>query len=331
MKLKKFKKLLHPLRLGKQKYLSYYVKSQKYRQLIDTNPQQALEIFWYKRYGRDIDWDNPRTLNEKIQWLEAFTDTIQWTECADKVLMRNYIKRLGLEKYLPKLYGVWECAEDIDFASLPKSFAIKCNHDCGSTVVVYDKDTIDFQKLCLHLNRCVSIPYGYDACEPHYTRIKRCIMAEELLPIPDATKEHVDSQSPLDYKIWCFDGKAYAIFVCYDRINGHAVFDSYDVHTWEIRRDRLSPRYRQQNFKQIPPPIHLDEMIRVAEQLAAGFPQMRVDLYNIDGRIFIGEMTLTSAGGRMPYWSDEFQLEMGNRITLPPITKSYYKNKRKNS
>jgi hypothetical protein len=325
IKFKKLKKLLHPLRLGKQKYLARYVKSQGYRRLIEINPQRALEIFWYLSYGRNIDWDNPRTLNEKIQWLEAFTDTTQWTECADKVLMRHYIERIGLGKYLPKLYGVWERAEDIDFASLPKGFAIKCNHDCGSTVVVRDKDTIDHQELCRHLNRCVAIPYGYDACEPHYTRINRRIMAEELLPLPDVTKEHIDSQSPVDYKIWCLDGKAYAVMVCYDRTNEHGVFDSYDVHTWEIRRDRLSPRYRQQEFKQIPPPQHLDDMIRVAERVATGFPQVRVDLYNINGRIFIGEMTLTGAGGRMISWSDEFQLEMGSRITLPPATKPYYK------
>lgn len=302
------------------KYYCRFIKTEKCKRLIDSNPKKALSIFWYIRFGKNIDWENVQTLNEKIQWLEAFTDTSKWTEYSDKYLVRNYIKKLGLEEHLPQLYGVWDKAEDIDFTKLPNSFAIKCNHDCGSTVIIKNKDKdLNKEDLIKHLNRCVSTPFGYEHCEPHYLKIKRCIIAEELLPLSNLN--NVEFESTIDYKIWCINGKAEFGFICYDRTQDNVVFDAYDLYTWTRKPEKLANAYLNQNFKPIPKPLNLNLMIEIAEKLSKDFPQVRVDLYNINGKIYIGEMTFTSQGGRMDYWSNEFQLELGRKIDLPQKSK----------
>ncbi len=295
--------------------MALYRNCKGWHSLVDNNPRQALEIMWRVYMGYNIDWNNCRTLNEKIQWLEVFTDTTLWTEYADKYLVRQHIKELGLGDYLPQLYGVWDKVEDIDYNQLPESFVIKCNHDCGSAIVVTDKTTLNIEetneKLKKHLNR----PWGYKTGEPHYTRIKRKIIAEELI----GGKEFFESnQSLVDYKFWCTNGKVQLCLACYNRVVGKsAVYDLYNVKPWSQERGLLAEEYANQLFVDLPEPQHLDEMINISERISSSFPQLRVDLYNVQGKIYFGEMTFTGYSGRMIRFSDSLQLELGEKVTLP--------------
>ena len=173
------------------------------RFMLDHFHRVYVDQEWMKWKGYKVDWENPRDINEKIQWLLCYSDTSMWTLCSDKYNVRDYVKSKGLEDILVPLLGVWDKAEDVDFESLPDKFVIKCNHDSGSVIAVdkskgYDPDAIRAD-LSSHLAR----RYGYRAGELFYNRIKPRIIAERYIEqdIP------VLQGMPVDYKFWCFDGK----------------------------------------------------------------------------------------------------------------------------
>lgn len=282
--------------------------------LIDHFPKTALGREWKLQYGKKFNWNDPQTLNEKIVWLMANTDTSLWTKCADKIAVRDYVKDKGLGDILTHLYGTWTDARDIDFETLPNKFVIKCNHDCGSTHVIDKTQGFDKERLITDLNQRLKMPFGYSSCEPHYTKIKPMILAEEYIPL----SENVHSSSQIDYKFWCFNGTIHHCFIVYNRqSDGHtANYDMYKLNPWRPCREGFPPKYQRQLFEDIPEPINLNRMIEIAQILSKGFPEVRVDLYNVNGRIYFGELTMSSAAGRMDYFSDAFQREMGGCIFI---------------
>ncbi len=181
---------------------------------------------------------------------------------------------------------------------------------------------MDINKLNFELDNHMHV-IGFPTCEVHYTRIKPRIIAEELLHDNSGI-----SSSLIDYKIWCFNGHPTFCFVCYDRHTGedncnHATFDAYSLDNWKTMRHLLSPSMQNQNFKDIPCPFNIDKMIEISKRLSEGFPEVRIDLYNINGRIYFGEMTFTSAGGEMYYFSKQALKDLGHQIILPSIHKKF--------
>lgn len=319
------KSFLHPIRSLKALYFIKYVEnSDKWFKLIDENPKKAFEMKWNRFYREQFPWDNPRTLNEKLTWMEVMTDTSKWTEYTDKYEVRNYIEDLGLKDILTECYGVWDRAEDIDFDSLPDKFVIKCTHDCGSTIIVRDKSKMNKQEVIDFLNRHVAIRYGYESCEPHYTYIKPRIMAESLIEMDNC--EEFSSETTVDHKIRCIDGKAQYDMVCYDRSlesgsgGRKTIYDLYDIHTWQPMHQYLADigvKYRP-----VPRPKNLERMIEIAEKISSGFPQVRVDLYNVNGKIYFGEMTFFAFSGMNNHFTKKFQQMIGDRIHLPKASKT---------
>lgn len=314
----RLKSLLHPFYNYDMHVWREHHKNGTWNHLVDTNKKRALELEWRHMCHTKLNLKNPQTLNEKIQWLELYTDTSLWTKLTDKYEVRRFVEEHGYKENLLKVYGVWNDVSEIDYDSLPNSFAIKCTHDCGSTLIVkdkskkFDKDSINRQ-LKEHLDKA----FGYQTCEPHYIPIPRRIMAEELLP-QSSDSSSINFSSTIDYKIWCIEGKAQFVLVCYDRnIGKDATKETYSINPWKSRKDFLSHQLQHQEFKEIPEPKNLDYMIKMAEDLAKGFHQVRIDLYNIDGKVFFSEMTFTAACGRMKSLSDEMQLSLGQKIQLP--------------
>ena len=263
-------------------------------------------------FKKKLDWKNPKTLNEKINWLKYNSDTSKWGVLSDKYLVRNYVKELGLNDILVKNYGVWSNANDIDFNQLPSSFVLKTNHGSGSVFVVKDKSTINIPFIRKSLNDWLKIPYGITQAEPHYRLIKPLIIAEELLTEIDS-----DSSSLIDYKIWCFDGKPYSLWVCKNRTEKSVDVISMDLN-WKPIDYAHEPNPHYNLIVDIPQkPKNFSCMLEIAEKLSKGFPEVRVDLYNINGKIYFGEMTFTSMGGYMTYYSERFQEELGTKVKLP--------------
>ena len=266
--------------------------------LVDYFPKYMIGREWEIQFGKKMDWNNPVTLNEKIQWLMANTDTSMWTRLADKVAVRDFIREKGFGDTLTEVYGVWERAEDSDFDSLPEKCVLKCNHDCES-IIMFDKSKgYDKQQIINHFKKHL-VPFGYGSCEPHYTRIKPKVMAEELIPM-DPT---VDSTSLVDYKFWCFDGYVHNCTPCYDRKGLDMVCDINLLEPWRLYREGLTKEYRESR--------------EICKVLSTGFPEVRIDLYDTCGRIYFGEMTFSAGSGKMRQFSDEYQKQMGSYVKLP--------------
>lgn len=282
---------------------------------LTHNPKAAFEYLWLRKYRRIFHWNNPQTLNEKISWMIYKSDTSKWTELADKYLMRLHLEKMGLGEYLPKLYGCWERAEDIDFDAMPEKFVLKCNHDCASTKIVDKRVGYDREKLIVFYNERVNKPYGIETLEPHYVKIQRRIIAEEFI---ENDRKEVSSNI-IDYKFWCFHGQPYYCLIVANRDEHdaeHINLTMYDAETWTERRDLMAGSIAEVN--PIPRPRNLDTMLMLCRKISVGFPQLRLDLYESGDRVFVGEMTFTSCAGRMYYFTDECQRMMGSLITLPP-------------
>lgn len=291
------------------------------RFLVDHFTKYVLSRYWFRDFHYHLDWKNPKDLNEKIQWLILYSDTTEWSRLADKVAVRDYVIEKGLGHLLVPMLGVWDDARNINFDSLPDKFVLKCNHDSASVMILDKTKGFDKEKIVEEFNNKLRVKFGYLSCEPHYNKIKPMVMAEEYLPIDGAGI----STTPIDYKIWCFNGKPYIVWVAYNRdnVNGHVEVEQYDLN-WNYHHDwgRFTDHYRDGGGK-VPRPKSLDNMLSAAEILSQGFPEVRVDFYDVDGKVYFGEMTFTSDCGRMPFYSKEFLLQMGKLVdlSLAPLKK----------
>lgn len=280
---------------------------------------KRISSYCYRRVlGEKLNWDNPQTLNEKINWLKFNSDTSDWTRLADKYQVRQYLVEKGFESLLVPLYAKWDTADDIDFSVLPREFVLKTNHGSGEILIVKDKCKVDEDEVRNIMNEYLCERYGQLQGEPHYLGIKPCIIAEKLL----IEKENVFSTSLVDYKVWVFSGKPYFIWTCYNRTKESTYVGTYDLN-WDYHPEHsiFTDHYRD-GGNVVPRPKTLDKMLKVASELGFGFPEVRVDFYEVDGNLFFGEMTFTGAGGFMPFFTKEFQLELGNQVILSNAKRS---------
>lgn len=246
-----------------------------------------------------------------------YTDTTLWSRLADKVLVRDYVKECGLESILTKLYAVWDKAADICFNDLPDAFMLKSNNGDGkgTNIAIFDKKRLSASDIKSLKDKAVGWlkqkNIGALSAEPHYNSIKPLVFAEELLPVPKGEK------SIVDYKLWCFNGEPYAFLVISNRKSGgEAEIACYDLD-WKDRSDLLA-KTKHYNIRKsgLKRPENLESMIEYARILAKPFPQVRVDFYDIEGKIYFGELTFTSLGGMMNYFTQEALNDMGEKINL---------------
>lgn len=258
------------------------------------------EKLYLEKIGHKLDWGNLHSYTEKMQWEKLFNDNPVKAKLSDKYCVRSWIiEKIG-EEYLIPLIGVWDKVEDIPFDDMPEQFVIKTNHGSGTNIIVRDKNKLNLREAKRQLNDWMKIDYGYsNGFELHYSKIKPCIIAEKYLET-----EYGELQ---DYKFLCFDGKPYYCWVDLGRYSNHTR-DVYDLD-W-----KLQP-WNQATYSNYPggiaKPKNFDMMIRVAEILSEGFPHVRVDLYNIDGRIYFGEMTFTNGGGLDAIIPGKYDLMLG--------------------
>lgn len=311
--------ILHPFNTLRNKLYAELFHSNYYKALVKNNLKRALNLQYRSSHHKNINWDNPQTLDEKIMWLEGMSDISLWSQLTDKYEVRKFIAEKGYKNILVNCYGIWNNTDEIDFEKLPNKFVIKCTHDSGSTHIIKDKSKADIKYICNDL-RTKLHTIGYTTCEPHYLNIRPRIIAEELLE-EELTEL---SSSIIDYKMWCFNGKPKLVFICYNRhqdTNGHSVasYDIYDVKTWEVKREYLEKDFRPNSHTKFPRPPKLEDMIECATNISKGFPVVRVDFYCINNKIYLGEMTFTSAGANCYYFSNLGQRVMGQAIDLSNI------------
>ena len=250
-----------------------------------------------------LEIDNPKTLNEKTQYM-IIKGIIgeKETKLTDKFLVRNYIIKNGYKENLPKLYNTYKNANEINLESLPDKFVLKTNNGSGDVLICKNKVEFASKNFKKILNKNINKNFAKTSLEYHYNNIAPLIICEEFLD--DGT-----GKVPIDYKIWCFAGKAKYIMVCLDReTDVKKVY--YDLE-WNYLKD-----FSKYEYKKIEKPDNLKEMIEIAERLSEGFKMIRVDLYNINNKIYVGELTFTSDAGMCRYLTDKGQIMLGNEIVL---------------
>lgn len=315
MELKDFlRTVLYPAVLVKREMSKRYV-----NHLIKVGEIQKLAEYQFRtRLGKRINWEDPKDLNEKIQWLKFNSDTTEWSRLSDKYRVREYIRECGLEHILVDFYGQWEDANMIDWEKLPNQFVMKVNNGSGDVLVCKDKSQLDKKTTSEKYNSLLKLKFWELFAEPHYSRIKPCIIAEQLL---DCNKQAIPSTTLIDYKVWCFSGKPEFIWACYNRTYEKVEVGCYDLD-WNYHPEQSAfTNHYAKASKQLPRPKNLDKMIEYAAILSKDFPEVRVDFYEVDNKVYFGELTFTAKGGYIDFYTPEFLKILGDKVILPQKNK----------
>lgn len=273
--------------------------------------KNKIKEYFKNTVGYELNLDEPRTFNEKIQWLKIYYKDPLMTKCADKYLVRDYIKEKIGEEYLIKLLGVYDNANEIDFEKLPDKFVLKVNHGCGQNIICLDKKKINIRESIDKLNNWIkpeSNHYNFNY-EWSYKNIKLKIICEELI-------EDERNKDLLDYKFMCFNGFVEMVFVCSDRRSELKV-DFYNKQWQKMPFSRSHPTCNYEIKK----PDQFEKMIKLAEILSKPFPFVRIDFYSVKEKIFFGEITFYPGNGTEAFTPLEWDYKLGDMIKLPKLDK----------
>ena len=263
-------------------------------------------IFFHKK----LDLNNPVTYNEKLQWLKLYDRNPFYTTLVDKYKVKQYVEKVIGEEYVVPLLGVWDSVQEIDIENLPEQFVLKCSHDCGGIRICKDKKTFNLDEAKQFLKNQLETNYYYDHREWPYKNVKPLVFAEKYLE--DSNKSDLK-----DYKFFCFDGDPKLMFVASDRNNENeeTKFDFFDMDY-----NFLDIRNGHPNSAALPEkPIHFELMKELASKLSKGISQVRVDFYEIDGKVYFGEMTFFHFSGFVPFEPEEWDYKLGEYIKLPAV------------
>lgn len=268
-----------------------------------------LELRYLTEMRKPLNLKNPVTMNEKLQWLKLYNRNPLYTSLVDKVRVKDYIKKLIGDEYVIPTLGVWDDFDEIDFSKLPDRFVLKTNHSGGNTGVVLCTDKTRFN--VLQAKRKIEKSLHTDIYRLYrewpYKNVVRRVFAEEY--IEDKTEGEL-----IDYKFYCFNGYVDSVMLCLDRQVGKPKFYFFDK-SWTLKRYNKRGKEAPLDFT-LPKPLNMDKMFELAAILSQGIPFVRVDMYNVDGKIYFGEMTFFPASGFDPNRLPETDLYFGNLINL---------------
>lgn len=282
--------------------------------ITHCNSEQYLKVLYRVCTGRKLHLDNPRTFTEKLQYLKLYVNiTPECTQMADKYGVRSFIKDKIGEDYLIPMLGVWDQFDDIDFGKLPQQFVLKTTHDSGGVVICHDKSKLDLHGARRLLNRHLKHNYYWEGRETPYKNIKPRIVAEKLM----IDESGYDLK---DYKLFCFDGIPKILFLASERFDAEGKMQVPKFTYYDMDLNILPIRSKGHDIKRTPPSVpNWEEMKYLAGILSKGKPFLRVDFYNINGRIYFGELTFHHDGGLVPFEPEEWDMKLGDMINLPQI------------
>ncbi|GAB7086275.1 ATP-grasp fold amidoligase family protein [Marinifilum fragile] len=262
------------------------------------------------KMGKLLNLRNPRYFTEKLQWLKLYDRSPEYSVMVDKIEVKKYVAEAISDNCIIPTIGTWDHADEIDFEQLPKQFVLKCNHTGGGNVFICkDKTKIDFDQLRAKLNAQLSTNTFLRTREWPYKNIKRRILCEKYM--------EDESGELRDYKFYCFDGKVKLLLIASNRFTTHN-FDYYDSEFNKLDITSTEGPNSLINHKR---PETFNEMIETAKKLSKGIPHVRVDLYEIHGKMYFGELTFFDSSGYDNFGSDEWNLIMGDELELPSIRK----------
>ena len=256
-------------------------------------------------------WKNPKTYNEKLNWLKLYDRRPEYTMMVDKYAVKDYVSSIiGSEHVIPTI-GVWDRPEEINWDVLPNQFVLKTTHGGGNegVVICMDANTFDRGKAIEKLNKSLKQDIYRKVREWPYKNVPRRIIAEEFI--------EGENGELSDYKFFAFNGEVKALFIGTERGSGNVKFDYYDADFNHLHLIQSHPM----SGKDISKPDNFEKMKEIASKLSRGLPQVRVDLYNVRGQIFFGELTFFHHGGVTPFHPVEWDHTFGSWIDLPKINK----------
>ncbi len=266
-----------------------------------------LRVMYYAYMGKKLHLKNPVTYNEKLQWLKLYDHNPAYTKMVDKYEVKQYVAdRIGAEYIIPTL-GVWDHPEEVDFDALPDKFVLKTTHDSGGIVIVDKNVGYDRKKINAFFNERLSRSTYEIQREWPYKNVPKRIIAEQYM-------EDEKTHELRDYKFFCFDGEVKAMFIATDRQSDKpTAFDFFDPDfNWlDIRHGHPNAETRPEK------PVNFELMKQLSAKLSEGLPQVRVDLYEINGKVYFGELTFFHHGGVVPFDPEKWDRIFGDWIKLP--------------
>lgn len=297
-----------------------FITNKKYRQINLMNrgfynglsDEEYLKKRFELLFGYELDLSDPKTFNEKLQWLKLYDRDPVYTTLVDKHAAKGFISELLGPEYVVPEIGVWERAEDIDFDKLPERFVLKCTHNSGKGVIVCrDKKGLDRKKAVRELRAALDQDFYSTVREWPYKRVPHRIICEEYLHSSVSSNGEEELR---DYKFFCFNGRVRVFKIDFDRFIEHRA-NYYDR---EGRLLRFGETVCPPNYDaELAIPEDLDEMIAIAEKTAGTHPFVRVDLYNVGGRILFSEFTLYPNSGFGRFEPEEWDGILGSWLELP--------------
>ena len=277
------------------KIISYIVEPKKIilylmnKNYLSFIPDKTFLKMKYKlMMGTKLDLENPKTFNEKLQWLKLHDRNPEYTKMVDKYEAKEYVANtIGKEYIIPTL-GVWDKFDDIDFDALPNEFVLKPTHTSGNVFICKDKSKIDYKKLKKQVNKWLKRDYYRIHREWPYKNVKPRIIAEEYM-------ENKDHTSIKDYKFYCFNGQEDYVMICTGRETGHPKFYFYNKE-WNFMRNMSNDGMKLEG-KLEEKPIGIEKMFEIAEKLSQGIKFVRMDLYNVNEKIYFRRIYVFPSSG----------------------------------
>ena len=280
------------------------------KNIIKMSDQKFLDLCFDYYLGKKINWKNPQTYNEKLQWLKIYDRQDRYTKMVDKYEAKEYVKNIIGEEYIIPTIGIYDKFENIDFEKLPQQFVMKCTHDSVGLVICKDKKNLNIKEAKRKINQCLKVNYFNCWKEWPYKNVKPRIIIEKYMT-------NDDSDGINDYKFFCFNGKVKLLFIATDRVNENeeTKFDFYDENFNHLPIKNGHPNAL------VPPskPLNFEKMKELAEILSKDIPHLRVDFYEINGKIYFGELTFSHWAGMVPFEPEEYDLILGNWIDISNI------------
>ena len=267
----------------------------------------VLKARYFTAFGKPLNLKHPQTFNEKLQWIKLYDRDSRYTELSDKYLAKIRVQELVGPTHIIPTLGVWEHFDQIDFEALPPQFVLKCTHDSGGLVICRDRKEFNREDARAKIETCLKKSFYHHSREWQYKDIPPRIIAEPYM-------QDGDSRELKDYKFYCFNGKPEFLYLSEgleDHSTAHISFVTLDWQKAPFRRADYP------DFAVLPPkPSCLDQMVEMARKLSSGFRFVRVDLYQINGQVYFGELTFTPTGGFVPFIPDSADLAIGRLLKL---------------
>ena len=289
------------------KHPTYILAKLSEKKIIKLDDKKYIEILYKAVFDKEINLDNPKTFNEKLQWLKLYNRNPQYTKMVDKYEVKKYISNVLGEEYVIPTLGIYESFDDIDFEKLPKQFVIKCTHDSKSIVICQDKSKLNIKKERKRFNKNLKRNFYLLGREWPYKNVVPRIIIEKLM------KED-NGEELKDYKFYCFNGKVKLASIVFGAGEHQEInIDFYDLNWKKMPFSRQHPSSNVITNR----PRNYNEMIKLSEKLSENIPFVRMDWYEINGKTYFGEMTFYPSSGFGKFEPEKYDKILGDMLELP--------------